>query len=109
MRLTPEAADELARLMALQGMGESAGVLVSVQGGGCQGLTYLLDLLEGPRPGLVVLETPGVRLFSDPTTARHLEGLVIHFVSDGLNRGFEFRNPRAMATCGCGSSFSVAP
>lgn len=107
MELTPSAAEELRRLLRQRAAGEEAGVLISVQGGGCQGLTYLLDVLATPRPGFEVAEVTGLRLFTDPRTVGHLAGLVIDYVQDELNRGFVFRNPSARATCGCGSSFST--
>jgi len=79
---------------------------VSVVGGGCSGFSYQLGFDEQPQEGDQVLEYDGVRVLVDATSAEHLAGTEIDFVSSLHGGGFRFSNPKASHTCGCGSSFS---
>ena len=106
MKLTPAASAELRHLLDSRGLPPEAAVLVSVRGGGCQGLTYVMDLLRRPPPGWEVEVVEGVRIVLDPETASYVQDITLDHVSDSINQGFVFRNPAARATCGCGSSFA---
>lgn len=102
--VTEKAIAQVRKLMGPEG---SKGLRVGVKGGGCSGLSYFLDFEDEPRPDDNVLEFDGVRVFLDPKSALYLKGTKLDF-SDGLNgKGFEFINPNAQRTCGCGSSFSA--
>ena len=93
---------------------------VGVKGGGCSGLTYVLEIGklnlynsvleivdEEPKENDKVVEGNGVRLFVDKKQYVFLAGTVLEY-SGGLNgKGFVFNNPNAKTTCGCGTSFSV--
>lgn len=105
--LTPKAVAEVRKLMKEENPNEELGLRVGVKGGGCSGLSYYLNFEKAPREGDKVLEVDGVKVFLDPKSALYLNGTELHF-SDGLNgKGFEFVNPNAQRTCGCGSSFAV--
>ena len=83
------------------------GVRVGVKGGGCSGLTYVLNIEKEPRADDKIIEENGVRIFVDRKSYVFLAGTILEY-SDGLNgKGFEFHNPNAKTTCGCGTSFSV--
>ena len=83
------------------------GLRVGVKGGGCSGLTYPLSIDHEPQPNDKVIEENGIKLFVDKKSYVFLAGTVLEY-GDGLNgRGFEFNNPNAKSTCGCGTSFSV--
>lgn len=85
----------------------TAGLRVSVVGGGCSGMQYHLALADASTEEDQVYECEGVRVFVDPLSAQYVAGMVVDFV-DGLHgAGFRFVNPNAERTCGCGSSFSV--
>ena len=79
---------------------------VGVKGGGCSGLSYVLNLddrHEKDQP----FEVDGIHFVMNPAHAIYLFGMEIDW-QDGLNsRGFVFHNPNASKTCGCGTSFSV--
>jgi iron-sulfur cluster insertion protein len=92
---------------ALKEEGEDGDFLrVSVVGGGCSGYQYGLDFDKEERMGDLALEFDGVKVVVDPVSAGYLRGTVVDYVS-GLNgTGFQFKNPNAKRTCGCGSSFS---
>ncbi len=105
--VTSKAISEVKRLMAQENDAENAGLRVGIKGGGCSGLTYVLNFEKTPREDDKILEFGDVRLFMDPKSAIYLKGTELDF-SDGLNgTGFAFNNPNAQRTCGCGSSFGV--
>ena len=82
-------------------------VRVGVAGGGCSGLTYILDFDNNLKPEDKVFEDKGVKIVVDKKSFLYLIGTELQF-SDGLNgKGFVFNNPNASRTCGCGESFSV--
>lgn len=96
------------RQFAAQAGKPSANLRVSVKGGGCSGLTYVLDLADAPRETDKVIEGPeGIKLYVDKKSYVFLAGTILEY-SGGLNgKGFVFHNPNAKTTCGCGTSFSV--
>ncbi len=80
---------------------------VSVKGGGCSGLSYNLDFDNEEKPGDQIFHENGLKITLDMKSFLYLAGTELDF-SDGLNgKGFNFQNPNATRTCGCGESFSV--
>jgi iron-sulfur cluster insertion protein len=79
---------------------------VFIQGGGCSGFQYGFTFDENIQEGDTVIEKQGVRLLVDPMSMQYLVGAEIDY-SEGLEGAqFVIRNPNAVTTCGCGSSFS---
>ena len=108
LQVTAGAIAEIKRLKEENGMPETAGVRVGVKGGGCSGFTYTLNFDEKPADGDEVIEfADGVRLFCDPKSMLYLNGTTLDYTSGLQGRGFQFVNPNASSTCGCGESFSV--
>ncbi len=107
LALTPRAVAAARDVRAKEGLPDSHVLRVSVVGGGCSGFSYQLDFDEGLQEGDQVLEYDGLRVAVDPTSAQHLAGTEIDYVSSLSGGGFKFANPKAAQTCGCGSSFSV--
>jgi len=106
--LTDKAAAQVAKIKSENKIPENHGLRLSVKGGGCSGLSYVLGFDEHPRETDKVLESQGVTVYIDPKSLFYLSGTVLDF-SDGLNgKGFVFNNPQATKTCGCGSSFGVS-
>jgi len=105
VHFTPAAVDAVRK--ALTEEGEAGDFLrVSVVGGGCSGYQYGLDFDKEERMGDIALDLDGVKVVMDPISVGYLKGTVVDYVS-GLNgTGFQFKNPNAKRTCGCGSSFS---
>jgi len=93
----------------IQGEGNPKLMLrVFVQGGGCSGLQYGFEFDEQLQDGDTCVENQGVKLLIDPMSFQYLGGAEIDF-RDGLEGAqFVIRNPNAMTTCGCGSSFTPA-
>jgi iron-sulfur cluster insertion protein len=102
---TPAAVDAVRKALSEEGE-EGDFLRVSVVGGGCSGYQYGLDFDKEERMGDLGLEFDGVKIVIDPISVGYLKGTVVDYVS-GLNgTGFQFKNPNAKRTCGCGSSFS---
>lgn len=101
-----EAAIARLRIVAAEQGIDLVGVRVGVSGGGCSGLSYVLDFEKTPRLGDSVFgDSP--KIFVDRKSLVFLRGTMLDF-EGGLNgKGFVFKNPNAKASCGCGSSFSV--
>ncbi|MFT7034625.1 MAG: iron-sulfur cluster assembly protein [Cyclobacteriaceae bacterium] len=86
---------------------ENHHIRVSVKGGGCSGLMYDLTFDDKVGGEDDVFEDKGVKIIVDKKSLFYLLGTTLDF-SDGLNgKGFQFVNPNATRTCGCGESFSV--
>ena len=90
-----------------EGLAETYGLRVGVRGGGCSGFEYALDFEEQNRENDWVIDYDGLRVFVDPVSARYLEGTSIDYVMGPTGTGFKFNNPKAVGSCGCGSSFAV--
>ncbi len=106
IRLTPGAAAKVVSLLARKGRPD--GVLrVAVVGGGCSGLTYKVDLQDGPADRDILVESGGVRVVVDPRSALYVTGSELDYVDALMNGGFKIKNPNAASTCSCGESFSA--
>jgi iron-sulfur cluster assembly protein len=90
-----------------EGRAENENIRVSVKGGGCSGLMYDLGFDATKMDTDHVFEDKGVKILVDRKSLLYLAGTILE-LSDGLNgKGFQFVNPNASRTCGCGESFSV--
>jgi iron-sulfur cluster assembly protein len=105
--VTDKAKEKVLSLMLEAGLDSSYFLRVSVKGGGCSGLSYNLDFDNEEKTGDQFFEDKGIRITLDMKSFLYLAGTELDF-SDGLNgKGFNFNNPNASRTCGCGESFSV--
>ncbi|MHC4822931.1 MAG: HesB/IscA family protein [Planctomycetota bacterium] len=105
--MTETAIAEVKRLITDNGLPGTAGVRVGVKGGGCSGFTYTLNFDQAPADGDEIFEFDGVRLFCDPKSLLYLNGTTLEYTSGLQGKGFQFINPNASSSCGCGESFSV--
>ena len=80
---------------------------VAVDGGGCSGFQYRLDLVETAEPDDVRIEHDGQTALVDDVSMPFLAGSEIQFVDELLGAQFKIVNPNAVANCGCGVSFSI--
>lgn len=100
------AADKLNSLIEESGF-KTPYVRVSVKGGGCSGLSYDLSFDMEQQSADTLAEDKGVKILVDNKSLLYLFGTVLEY-SGGLNgKGFQFVNPNASRTCGCGESFAV--
>ncbi len=105
--VTDKAKSRITELLKEEGRTTDHNVRVSVKGGGCSGLMYDLDFDDKVNPADQVFEDKGVKILVDKKSLLYLLGTTLDF-SDGLNgKGFQFINPNASRTCGCGESFAV--
>ncbi len=105
--VTDKAKSKVEELIHSSNLNESYFLRVSVAGGGCSGLSYKLDFDNEIKPGDQFFEDKGIKISLDMKSFLYLAGTELDF-SDGLNgKGFNFHNPNASRTCGCGDSFSV--
>ena len=107
IKVSEEAKKEVNRLMADDKIPQGAVIRVGVEGGGCSGLTYKMDFAEKAESDDKIFEDQGVKIAVDKKSFLYLAGTILEY-SGGLNgKGFEFNNPNASRTCGCGESFSI--
>jgi len=105
--VTEKAKDRITALRQEEGRGADHNIRVSVKGGGCSGLMYDLGFDDKINAADQVFEDKGVKILVDKKSLLYLLGTTLDF-TDGLNgKGFQFINPNATRTCGCGESFSV--
>lgn len=87
--------------------GKPAILRLSVEGGGCSGFSYKFDLVEGSNDDDVAIEKLGATVLIDEMSLIYMGGSVIDFVDDLMGQSFQIRNPNAVASCGCGTSFAI--
>jgi iron-sulfur cluster assembly protein len=105
--VTEKAKSKAISLIAAENKPAGAFIRVGVDGGGCSGLTYKLEFDTEIRPDDKIFEDKGIKIVCDRKSFLYLIGTELDF-SDGLNgKGFQFNNPNASRTCGCGESFAV--
>ena len=106
VQFTSSAIQEIVRLMNEEGFDRSKFLRVGVKGGGCSGMTYILEFDE-KKPNDNLFEIDSISFIMDKSHAIYLQGMEVNW-EGGLNsRGFTFKNPNASSTCGCGTSFAV--
>jgi iron-sulfur cluster assembly accessory protein len=105
--MTPKAVEMVKITRDQEGIDPSHGLRIAVRGGGCSGFEYALDFEKEPRENDWIYEQNGLTVFVDAVSARYLEGTSIDYALGMAGAGFKFNNPKAMGTCGCGSSFTV--
>ena len=90
-----------------EGLSSDHALRVAVRGGGCSGFEYALDFETNQRDADEVFEYDDLQVYVDPISARYLKGTTIDYQLGVAGTGFKFSNPKAVGTCGCGSSFAV--
>ena len=106
IKVTEIAAHRLSSLLEKQGRPQGA-LRLAVIGGGCSGLQYKMDLVEGPAPRDIMVQSYNVRIVVDPKSALFVSGSVLDFSDDLQKGGFKVTNPNAVAHCSCGESFAA--
>lgn len=104
--VTDAAAQKIKR--ALEKRGRGLGIRVGVRTTGCSGLAYVLEYVDyyNPIEDSTIINN-NVTIVVSPKYEPYLQNMVIDYVRNGLNEGFEFRNPNERDRCGCGESFRV--
>ncbi len=112
IQITGPAMRQLAALMQQQGAGKV--LRVGVRSGGCSGMSYTMDFIESAgiqaddeRYTYEPADAPSFEVVCDPKSLLYIYGMQLDFSSALIGGGFNFTNPNATQTCGCGSSFAV--
>jgi iron-sulfur cluster assembly protein len=105
IQLTDLAAEKVKTQLERRGRGH--GIKVGVKTTGCSGLAYVLEYVDDPTRETLMFVDNGINIFIDPKAEPYLNGTVLDWVKNGLNEGFDFRNPNERDRCGCGESFRV--
>jgi iron-sulfur cluster assembly accessory protein len=106
VKVTEAASRKLASLLEEKGKPNGA-LRLAVIGGGCSGLQYTMDLVEGPANRDILIQASNVRVVVDPKSALFVSGSVLDYSDDLQKGGFKVTNPNAVAHCSCGESFAV--
>jgi len=103
--LSASAAKRLAKLGAAEG--HPVMLRVAVEGGGCSGFQYQMDLVQTAEADDLRIEADGQTLLVDPVSVPFLKGSEVAYVDELSGAQFVVRNPNAATSCGCGVSFSI--
>ncbi|MFV0414759.1 MAG: HesB/IscA family protein [Chthoniobacterales bacterium] len=106
LRIAESAGKKLSVLIAKQGSALGA-LRIAVVGGGCSGLQYKMDLVEGPAERDILVEARGGRVVIDPKSALFISGSELQYSDDLQKGGFQITNPNASDHCSCGESFAA--
>tara|TARA_B100001750_G_scaffold23617_1_gene15783 strand:- start:103 stop:489 length:387 start_codon:yes stop_codon:yes gene_type:complete len=94
--------------IAMKSAGDENQILrMSVEGGGCSGMTYKMDFDNQQQEFDKVFESNGLIIVCDLKSWLYLKDIEVDYSNDLLNGGFQIKNPNADRTCGCGTSFSA--
>ena len=105
IQVTEAAAKKIVANLARRGQG--LGIRLGVRTTGCSGLAYVLEYIDKLNPEDIAVEQDGFVVVVDPKSSAYLNGIIVDYVRQGLNEGFEFINPNEKDRCGCGESFRV--
>lgn len=105
IQIESSALSQLKRLLAKDGRAE-AFLRVGVKGGGCSGLEYVMRLDTSSLPNDLRAEFDGVPVACDAKSAKFLTGATLRYTGNLIGGGFQFENPNAARSCGCGTSFT---
>jgi iron-sulfur cluster assembly protein len=105
--LSASAAEHVKKLIEKE-QKPNLGLRIGVKGGGCSGLTYVLSIDEtAPKQFDTVFEQEGLKIVVDAKSQLYLDGTTIDYKESVMGGGFEFNNPLAKKSCGCGTSFTT--
>ena len=110
--ITNDAIEQILNL--LKGQSEKKALRVGVRSGGCSGMSYTMDFVGGNEinPDDKVYDyslkaDQNFQVVCDPKSLLYIYGMQLDFSKELIGGGFNFVNPNASQTCGCGSSFAV--
>lgn len=107
MQLPPKVTDRAFERLAEIGAAQQGQALrVAVEGGGCSGFQYEIEL-DTAKDDDLVLEGAGEKVLVDPVSLPFLSNAVIDFADELIGARFVIENPNATSSCGCGTSFSI--
>lgn len=105
LKLTKSAAEKIHSMMKRDEK-EGHFLRIGVIPGGCAGLSYDMRFQKTPYDNDIILEQEGLKIVVNPESLALLKGIEIDYVDTLKESGFQYRNPNAQSSCGCGTSFS---
>jgi iron-sulfur cluster assembly protein len=106
MNVSPAAAERVRRLLATAGKGK--GLRVSVEKGGCAGMSYKMEIGE-PKKGDEIIDVEGGLVIVDAAAVLYLLGTTMDVKTTQFSSTFVFENPNQTSACGCGESVELKP
>jgi len=103
--MTEAAAERVKSFMQKRGGG--VGLRLGVKTTGCSGMAYVMEYADTIEDDDVVFDDQGVKILVNPKSLVYLDGTELDYAREGLNEGFQFKNPNVKDECGCGESFNV--
>ena len=104
--VSESAAQQVARLLSSEEDQDQA-LRVSVSGGGCSGFQYGFAFDAARQDDDTAIEINGVTVLIDSVSAGYMAGSENDYVNDLIGASFQVKNPNAVSSCGCGTSFSL--
>lgn len=106
IKLSPAAAVEIKRMKSKH-LNQKAFLRVGVIAGGCQDWAYTMELSDQRQESDRIYECEGIQVVVDAGHSEYIDDLTLDYSEDLMGGGFRFHNRKAIATCGCGNSFSI--
>ena len=103
--MTEAAAERVKSFMEKRGGG--VGLRLGVKTTGCSGMAYVMEYADTIEDDDVVFDDQGVKILVNPKSLVYLDGTELDYAREGLNEGFQFKNPNVKDECGCGESFNI--
>lgn len=103
--LTEPAAERVKNF--LENRGKGVGLRLGVKTMGCSGMGYVIEFVDEINADDEVFEDHGVKVIVDKKSLVYIDGTELDYTKEGLNEGFQFKNPNEEGQCGCGESFTV--
>ena len=110
--ITNDAIEQISSL--LRNQTDKKALRVGVRSGGCSGMSYTMDFIDGDKINsddkvydYSLSSEQTFKVICDPKSLLYIYGMQLDFSKDLIGGGFNFVNPNASQTCGCGSSFAV--
>jgi iron-sulfur cluster assembly protein len=91
----------------LDNRGKGIGLRLGVKTTGCSGMAYTIEFVDEMNEEDTAFESNGIKVIVDPKSLVYIDGTELDFAKEGLNEGFQFKNPNVKDECGCGESFTV--
>jgi iron-sulfur cluster assembly protein len=107
LNVSEAAVTQVKELKRAQNLPDNVFLRMGVKGGGCSGLSYLLEFDSEVGPHDKAFDIDGIKVVCDKKSYLYLNGTTLDYVQQGLTGGFTFVNPKAKSSCGCGTSFST--
>jgi len=103
--MTERAAEHVRSYIEKRGKG--IGLRLGVRTTGCSGMAYVIEFADEIAANDEVFEQHDLKVVVDPKSLVYLDGTELDFAKEGLNEGFQFKNPNVKDECGCGESFTI--